>query len=133
MSNFKINFELWFCEGFIYPIVAHWVWAPSGWLANLGYSDFAGDGPVHLLGGVCAGVAATILGPRIGRFDGEEMPGHSIPVKLLCGISKFHYLLYVKEIKPFHYYHQKANKLITLSKFFTTKKLDLINNDNTKE
>ncbi|EEB19154.1 ammonium transporter, putative [Pediculus humanus corporis] len=67
-------------SGLIYPIAAHWVWAPSGWLLNLGYYDFAGSGPVHLLGGACAGVAAALLGPRIGRFEGESMPGHSIPL-----------------------------------------------------
>lgn len=66
--------------GFIYPTVAHWAWAPKGWLLTLGYSDFAGSGPVHMLGGVCSAVAAYFLGPRIGRFEGEEMPGHSVPV-----------------------------------------------------
>ncbi|KAK6625454.1 hypothetical protein RUM43_005752 [Polyplax serrata] len=67
-------------SGFIYPTVAHWAWAPTGWLLTLGYSDFAGSGPVHMLGGVCSAVAAYFLGPRIGRFEGEEMPGHSVPL-----------------------------------------------------
>ena len=60
--------------------MSHWVWSDNGWLSSLGYSDFAGSGPVHVLGGTCSLVAAVLLGPRIGRFDGKEMPGHSTPV-----------------------------------------------------
>mmetsp|Transcript_45828 Transcript_45828/g.38605 ORF Transcript_45828/g.38605 Transcript_45828/m.38605 type:complete len:136 (+) Transcript_45828:295-702(+) len=58
--------------GFIYPVVVHWTWADGGWLAELGYTDFAGSGIVHLQGAVCGLIGAIILGPRIGRFEEGE-------------------------------------------------------------
>lgn len=71
-------------KGFIYPVVSHWVWSENGWLLVLGYTDFAGSGAVHLLGGTCSLVGAALLGPRIGRFQGKDMPGHSVAVTLTC-------------------------------------------------
>jgi Amt family ammonium transporter len=75
-----------FITGLIYPIVTHWVWG-GGWLAELGYFDFAGSGVVHMLGGVCALAGVIVLGPRIGRFgeDGKprSIPGHSITLGAL--------------------------------------------------
>jgi len=62
--------------------VSHWVWGENGWLTGIGFTDFAGSGVVHLLGGTCSIVAAGLLGPRIGRFQGIEMPGHSVAVSL---------------------------------------------------
>lgn len=53
--------------GFIYPVVVAWTWG-GGWLSELGYSDFAGSGVVHLVGGVAGLVGASLVGPRIGRF-----------------------------------------------------------------
>ena len=47
----------------IYPISGHWIWG-GGWLADLGFHDFAGSTCVHMVGGVCACVGAAILGPR---------------------------------------------------------------------
>ena len=38
--------------GFIYPIIAHWVWHPEGWLSIMGFHDFAGSAVVHLTGGM---------------------------------------------------------------------------------
>jgi len=68
---------------FIYPVVGHWVWG-GGWLAELGFHDFAGSTVVHALGGVSALVGAWILGPRIGRFEKDGTPnviaGHSMPL-----------------------------------------------------
>ena len=61
----------------------------SGWLAALGYADFAGSGVVHLLGGTCALVACYLIEPRTGRFDSsgnlKDMPGHSVPLAGLGG------------------------------------------------
>lgn len=69
----------------IYPIVGHWIWS-GGWLAELGFIDFAGSTVVHLTGAVGALVAASILGPRIGKYNGKKvnvLPGHSIPLGAL--------------------------------------------------
>ena len=59
----------------IYPIVAHWVWSPGGWLSTAnpdavlgGVVDFAGAGVVHLTGGLSALAGAYVIGPRMGRF-----------------------------------------------------------------
>jgi Amt family ammonium transporter len=69
---------------FIYPIVGHWVWGPGGWLAGLGFADFAGSTVVHGVGGVSALVGAWLLGPRFGRFNPDGSPkviaGHSMPL-----------------------------------------------------
>ncbi|GIL63333.1 hypothetical protein Vafri_17292 [Volvox africanus] len=84
-----------FISSFVYPVVAHWVWSPDGWLSAFntgaagGYArilrtgaiDFAGAGVVHMTGGMAALMGAWIIGPRIGRFDASgkvnEMKGHS--------------------------------------------------------
>ncbi len=70
----------------IYPIVVSWKWG-GGWLDELGYTDFAGSGLVHMVGGVAALMGAWIIGPRIGKFgkDGKPraIPGHSIPLTIL--------------------------------------------------
>lgn len=55
----------------IYPIQAHWIWNDSGWLAQLGFIDFAGSTVVHSVGGWAALAAILIIGPRLGRFDSE--------------------------------------------------------------
>jgi len=51
--------------GIIYPLPAHWCWAPDGWLAKNGYSDFAGSGVVHMAGGVCAFVGQYTTSKRV--------------------------------------------------------------------
>ena len=70
----------------IYPIVGHWVWG-GGWLADLGFMDFAGDAVVHSLGGWGALSGAVILGPRIGKYgkDGKAkaIPGHSMSLAVI--------------------------------------------------
>jgi Amt family ammonium transporter len=77
----------------VYPIFGNWVWG-GGWLATLGsnfglghgHVDFAGSSVVHMVGGVCALVGATIIGPRIGKYSksGEAlpMPGHHLPMAI---------------------------------------------------
>lgn len=89
-----------FLVGFCYPVVAHAFWSSNGFLSNTtsdplwgsGAIDLAGSGPVHMTGGVCALVAAIILGPRIGRFydaDGNpldepnDFPPHSVTLQFL--------------------------------------------------
>jgi Amt family ammonium transporter len=62
---------------FIYCPVAHWVWAPSGWLAKKGALDFAGGTVVHLISGVSALVCALLMGKRLG-FGQEPMPPHNL-------------------------------------------------------
>jgi Amt family ammonium transporter len=73
-------------SAFIYPISGHWIWG-GGWLAQLGFHDFAGSTVVHMVGGVAALVGAKILGPRIGKYgkDGKAraIPGHSLTLAAL--------------------------------------------------
>jgi ammonium transporter, Amt family len=66
----------------IYPVVGHWVWG-GGWLAALGFVDFAGSTVVHGVGGWAALVGAAVVGPRIGKYVGgvaQVIPAHSIPL-----------------------------------------------------
>ena len=79
-----------FISAFIYPISGHWVWG-GGWLAELGFHDFAGSTVVHSVGGWAALMGAIILGPRLGKYvKGEDgkvsvkaFPGHNIPYAAL--------------------------------------------------
>eukprot|EP00294_Goniomonas_avonlea_P000413 CAMPEP_0114566104 /NCGR_PEP_ID=MMETSP0114-20121206/14700_1 /TAXON_ID=31324 /ORGANISM="Goniomonas sp, Strain m" /LENGTH=1048 /DNA_ID=CAMNT_0001752465 /DNA_START=8 /DNA_END=3154 /DNA_ORIENTATION=+ len=64
-------YSTWF-SGFIYPFVAHWIWNVGGFLAKLGFVDFAGTAVVHVVGGCTGMVASKMLGPRVGRFVGES-------------------------------------------------------------
>jgi Amt family ammonium transporter len=73
-------------SGLIYPIEAHWIWG-GGWLAQLGFHDFAGSCAIHMVGGISALIGAKILGPRIGKFNTDKegkitkvnaIPGHNI-------------------------------------------------------
>ena len=75
----------------IYPIEAHWIWG-GGWLAQLGFHDFAGSCCIHMVGGISALIGAKILGPRIGKFEKDAngkvikvnaFPGHNIPLGAL--------------------------------------------------
>lgn len=78
----------------IYPIFGSWVWGGfyggSGWLADMGFIDFAGSTVVHSIGAWCALAGIIILGPRLGRFDPEtgearEIPGHNLSLVALGG------------------------------------------------
>ena len=75
----------------IYPIEAHWIWG-GGWLAQLGFHDFAGSCAIHMVGGIAALIGAKLLGPRIGKFTKDAsgkitkvnaFPGHSIALGAL--------------------------------------------------
>jgi Amt family ammonium transporter len=79
-----------FISAVIYPISGHWVWG-GGWLAELGFHDFAGSTVVHSVGGWAALMGAAVVGPRIGKYlkgpDGrtsvKAFPGHNIPYAAL--------------------------------------------------
>ena len=77
----------------VYPLIGHWVWNQSGWLATLGFVDFAGSTVVHSLGGTIALACVIILGPRTGRFrqDGtiREFNGSNVPLSLLGTLLLF--------------------------------------------
>jgi len=70
----------------IYPIVGHWIWG-GGWLANLGFLDFAGDTVVHSVGGWAALAGAIMLGPRYGKYDKsgkpKAIPGHNMSLAVI--------------------------------------------------
>ncbi|NSX54431.1 ammonium transporter [Parasulfitobacter algicola] len=71
--------------GIIYPIEASWQWG-GGWLANMGFSDFAGSTLVHAAGGFAALAGAIVLGPRLGKYkDGRvnPMPGSNLALATL--------------------------------------------------
>ncbi|SEN85289.1 ammonium transporter (TC 1.A.11) [Amphibacillus marinus] len=71
---------------FVYPVVGHWIWSDNGWLAELGFSDFAGSTVVHLTGAVGAFTIVKFLGARIGKYSGDQVnviPGHNIPMGAL--------------------------------------------------
>jgi len=70
----------------IYPIVGHWIWG-GGWLAKLGFMDFAGDTVVHSVGGWAALSGALILGARHGKYDKDgkpkAIPGHNMSLAVI--------------------------------------------------
>ncbi|HAP36067.1 MAG TPA: ammonia permease [Bacteroidetes bacterium] len=64
----------------MYPVTGHWIWG-GGWLASMGFWDFAGSTVVHSVGGWAALAGVLVLGPRIGKFkDGKvnPIPGHNM-------------------------------------------------------
>jgi len=71
----------------IYPIQAGWVWNANGWLAQLGFIDFAGSAAIHMVGGISGFIGAAFLGARIGKYgnDGKAraIPGHSLTLGAL--------------------------------------------------
>lgn len=77
----------------VYPIEAHWIWG-GGWLAQMGFHDFAGSCAIHMVGGISALIGAKLLGPRIGKFNKDGSPngilGHNITIGALgCFILWF--------------------------------------------
>jgi ammonium transporter, Amt family len=90
------SFVVWglFCGALYYPLFGAWTWG-GGWLAKLGaslhlghgYTDFAGSGVVHMMGGVAALAGALVLGPRIGKYGPDGKPrallAHHIPMAML--------------------------------------------------
>ena len=77
---------------FVYPIEAGWVWNQAGWLAQLGFHDFAGSAAIHSVGGITALIGAIMVGPRLGKYNRDDngkvkkvnaIPGHSITLGAL--------------------------------------------------
>lgn len=70
----------------VYPVSGHWIWG-GGWLARMGFHDFAGSTAVHMCGGVAALIGAKVLGPRIGKYTEDGKPnailGHSLTLGAL--------------------------------------------------
>ena len=80
----------------VYPIEAGCVWNSAGWLAKLGYVDFAGSSVIHMVGGIASVIGAAMLGPRIGKYTKggktvvNAFPGHSLTLGALgCFILWF--------------------------------------------
>ncbi|MDD6276046.1 MAG: ammonium transporter [Clostridia bacterium] len=76
----------------VYPIEAGWIWNREGWLANLGFHDFAGSCAIHMVGGITAFIGAVMVGPRIGKYAvdnktgkkvAKAIPGHSLTLGAL--------------------------------------------------
>ncbi|HEV7809804.1 MAG TPA: ammonium transporter [Candidatus Limnocylindrales bacterium] len=65
----------------VYSPIAHWVWAPDGWLFKLGTLDFAGGTVVHASSGLSALIVALLIGRRV--FNGEGLEPHDIPMTVL--------------------------------------------------
>jgi len=84
---------------FVYPVEAGWVWNPQGWLAQMGFHDFAGSAAIHSVGGITALIGAIMLGPRLGKYVKDKtgkvtkvnaIPGHSVTLGALgCFILWF--------------------------------------------
>lgn len=72
--------------GLLYPVTGHWIWG-GGWLAKLGFWDFAGSTVVHSVGGWAALTGAIILGPRFGKFGSNgkvnAIPGHNMSLAMI--------------------------------------------------
>ena len=77
---------------FVYPVEAGWIWNSNGWLAKLGFHDFAGSAAIHSVGGLTALIGAIMVGPRLGKYvknaagkvtKVNAIPGHSIPLGAL--------------------------------------------------
>lgn len=82
----------------VYPVEAHWIWG-GGWLAQIGFHDFAGSCAIHMVGGLTSLIGAAMVGARIGKFTRDKsgkvtkvhaFPGHNIVVGALgCFILWF--------------------------------------------
>lgn len=81
-------------SGIIYPIFGSWVWGSlysgKGWLAEMGFIDFAGSTVVHSIGGWIALAGIMVLGPRLGKFspsgEARQIPGHNLTLVALGGL-----------------------------------------------
>ena len=76
-------------SGFVYPVYGHWVWGGSlqgteaGWLAKIGFVDWAGSAVVHVVGGFSALAAAQVVGPRVNISKAGLTGGYSLTLAIL--------------------------------------------------
>src|SRR5690606_6112511 len=93
VSAVAVRMKLWaflgfavIMTGFIYPIQGSWSWG-GGWLSELGYSDYAGSGIVHMAGAAAALAGVLLLGPRSGKYGPggqiNAIPGSNMPLSTL--------------------------------------------------
>ncbi|HVO29412.1 MAG TPA: ammonium transporter [bacterium] len=93
----RVKFKSWMIflavwSTLVYAPICHWVWAPDGWLHNLGALDFAGGTVVHISAGIAALIAAIMVGPRLGHPKLSPRP-HNVPFCLLgAGLLAFGWL-----------------------------------------
>jgi len=70
----------------VYPIAGHWIWGDGGWLASLGFHDFAGGAAIHCLGGIAAFIGCKMVGPRIGKYNldrtSNAIRGHNLALSV---------------------------------------------------
>jgi Amt family ammonium transporter len=83
-TDFRADLIYSFVVGLlIYPVVGHWVWGSDGWLANMGFMDFAGSTVVHLVGGLVGLAGTLVLGKRLDKEFGStssQIRAHNIPL-----------------------------------------------------
>jgi len=79
-SGYVLFTSIWLL--IVYAPIAHWVWAPGGWIRELGALDFAGGTVVHINAGIAALAAAIIVGKRRG-FGREAMVPHNLTMTML--------------------------------------------------
>lgn len=72
----------------LYPVTGHWIWG-GGWLATMGFHDFAGSTVVHSIGGWVGLTGALMVGARIGKYDENGKPravrAHNVGLVALGG------------------------------------------------
>lgn len=81
----RVNFKAWLFmliswSLLVYVPVAHWVWGPKGWIANMGAIDFAGGLVVHITAGFSGLVAAFLFGQR---YKGKQTIPNDVPTIML--------------------------------------------------
>jgi Amt family ammonium transporter len=90
LKAFVLFVALWSLA--VYTPVAHWVWAPGGWLRGMGALDFAGGTVVHINAAAAAIVGAVLLGKRRGLKTPTSVP-HNVPFAILgAGLLWFGWL-----------------------------------------
>jgi ammonium transporter, Amt family len=90
----RLKFQAWIAISvgwslIVYPIIAHWVFDPAGWIYRLGGRDFAGGAVVHISAGAAAAVLVLLLRPRAAAAAAAYRPSSVPTVVLGAGILWF--------------------------------------------